>query len=93
MRVIGYIEHPRLKISIFDTEHRYPVKFEDGTREQIYRFRKSEALSGLTDVQQLVDEEFIAAVERTFRKMGLDQRAVLDRLGGGGAETGLPEII
>lgn len=69
MRILGYIEHPQLKITVFKMDTRLSVKFEDERAEQTFKFRMQEGLSGLTDVQKLIDERFIAEVLRRFAQM------------------------
>jgi hypothetical protein len=69
MRVIGYIEHAHLKISVFKMDEKYVVKFESNWCEQVYKFRADEHINGLEAIQQLVDEQFISAVERSFPQM------------------------
>ncbi|MEM9836637.1 MAG: hypothetical protein AAF828_09050 [Bacteroidota bacterium] len=69
MRVIGYLEHPSLKITVFTTDTRFPVQFERGGYVQIYRFRKSDRLNGLADIKQLVDTDFCNAVAAELLRM------------------------
>lgn len=67
MRIIGHIEHPGLKITVFKMDTRITVKFEDAQFEQSYKFRMSNTLNHVSHVQQLVDEKFIAAVLENFK--------------------------
>lgn len=69
MRIIGYIEHPQWKITVFKTDTRLSVKFEDGLLEQTYKFTQQEGVNDLGDIRQLVDEKFMQAVQRQFREM------------------------
>lgn len=79
MRIIGYIDHPVLKITVFKTDTRLSVKFEDGTLEQTYKLRPSEQLSSLNDVRQLVDNTLLQAVTERFRAMQRDWDAARTR--------------
>ena len=49
MRIIGHLEHPRLKITLFDQNDKLTVKFEKGQSEIILKFRedKSEVMDAL----------------------------------------------
>lgn len=51
MRIIGYIEHPGMKITVFKTDTRISVKFETGFYEQTYKFPIDVHLQNLDDVK------------------------------------------
>ena len=42
MRIVNYIEHPRLKITIFHYNDAFSVKFEASKMEQTIQFREGE---------------------------------------------------
>ena len=69
MRIVGYIKHPTLKITIFQSDNRLSVKFETGLYEQTYKFRPGEAVDKPEDVEKLVDEVFIDGVLKQFAQM------------------------
>lgn len=69
MRIIGRIPHPVLQITVFSNDGRFPVQFERSGLSQIYRFRKSEQLRGLADVEKLVNEDLLATVLAQFSVM------------------------
>lgn len=69
MRIIGYIEHPTLKITVFKMDNRLSIKFETGQLEQTYKFRASEHIAQLSDIQKLIDERFITGVSAQFQAM------------------------
>ena len=62
MRVIGNIPHSTLKITVFETDTRFPVQFEAGAVAQIFRFRKGGQIENLSDVKALVDETMCKGV-------------------------------
>lgn len=62
MRIIGNIEHPILKITVFKMENRISVKFESGLYEQTYKFRSGEGIESFEDVEKVVDATFKAQV-------------------------------
>jgi hypothetical protein len=79
MRIIGYIEHPILKISIFKMEHKFAVQFESGFAAQIYKFRQEEQLQHLKDIQNLIDDAFIKKVESLLQVMHQERADLLER--------------
>jgi hypothetical protein len=79
MRIIGYIEHPVLKISVFKMEHKFSVKFESGFAEQIYKFRQDDHIQHLKDIQNLIDEAFIQKVESILQTMHQERSDLLER--------------
>lgn len=84
MRIIGYIDHPSLKITVFQMDNKLSVKFENTFYEQTYKFRQSEVLNTIADVKKLVDATFIQTVLEQFPKMHQTKQAALNRF--------LPEI-
>ncbi|MCB0632002.1 MAG: hypothetical protein R2824_06680 [Saprospiraceae bacterium] len=79
MRIIGYVQHPVWKITVFKTDTRLSVKFEDGLLEQTYKFVQQDRLNALGEVQQLIDQKFILTVERRFREMERHRAEALAR--------------
>jgi len=59
MRIIGNIEHPALKITVFKMDNKLSIKFESGLYEQTYKLRQSDNLESFEDIEKLVDESFI----------------------------------
>ncbi len=80
MRVVGDIPHKTLKITIFQTSSRFPVKFEVGNFEQTYKFRIGDAINNIKDVRRIIDEPFIQAVELQFQAMMKINHQAYDRL-------------
>lgn len=69
MRIIGNIEHPILKITVFKMENRISVKFESGLYEQTYKFRIGEGIESFEDVEKVVDAPFQAQVLQLLTNM------------------------
>jgi hypothetical protein len=69
MRIIGEIDHPTLKITVFKNDGKCSVKIEAGLLEQIYKFRDDERLQTFEDVQKVVDQAFIQKTEEILRGM------------------------
>ncbi|RMG86687.1 MAG: hypothetical protein D6714_03785 [Bacteroidetes bacterium] len=79
MRIIGYVEHPVLKITVFKMDTKLSVKFETGLYEQTYKFRVQEGLENISDVQKLVDEGFINNVLEQMKAMHATRMQALER--------------
>lgn len=69
MRIIGQIEHPSLKISVFKNEGRTSVKFETSRYEQTYKLGDDERFASVEGVKQLVDPQMLEQVSEIFRQM------------------------
>lgn len=69
MRIAGYIEHPHFKITVFEVESKFLVKFEIGLFEQTYKFRKSPHIQSFQDIQSVVTPQFIKEVDENFKPM------------------------
>jgi hypothetical protein len=79
MRIIGYIEHPILKITIFKMDNKISVKLESGLYEQTYKFRDSEHIQGVEGVKKLVDADFCKEVLQLFNQMHSIQNQAFTR--------------
>lgn len=79
MRIIGHIEHPNLKITVFKMDNKLSVKFESGLYEQTYKFRTSSDLETLEDVKNLIDPAFMLAAENILKQMHQARIKALDR--------------
>lgn len=80
MRIIGYLEHPRLKITVFKMDNKLSVKFETGMMEQTYKYRTQQGLESITDIEKLVDADFTTKVEALFSQMQKESFAAYERL-------------
>ena len=93
MRIIGYIEHPHLKVTVFKMDNKLSVKFESGLYEQTYKFRMDDRLASLEDVKKLVDMPFLQAVEEELQRMHRVRNAALSRITEVNAADEFPTII
>lgn len=93
MRIIGRLPHPKMQITVFQNDGRFPVQFEMHGQSQQYRFRQSDALSNLGHIEAIVDEEFKRGVLETFAAMRkIQSRVIADHLEDP-ADNELPEIF
>ena len=80
MRVIAELPHPDCKITLFNMNQKYIIKFEQGTLEQSYKLSELDVTGGgANEIFQLLDEEFIASVVERFRSMRTDFSAAFNR--------------
>lgn len=69
MRIVGYIEHPNLKITVFKMDNKISIKFETGMYEQTYKFREMESLNNMEQIKELVNGAFVHNVLNEFQRM------------------------
>jgi hypothetical protein len=79
MRILGYLDHPYLKITVFKTDTRLSIKVENGQLEQTYKFRPDDRCNSLREVRELVDHAFLAELEAHFRGMESTFRRTWER--------------
>ena len=79
MRILGHIEHPTLKITVFKMDNRLSVKLESGLYEQTFKFRSGEGIDNLDDVRNFIDAGFIEGVSENIRRMHQLKMAALGR--------------
>ena len=71
MRVLEEIPHPACKITIFQWNGKYLVKFETATLEQTFKINEQD-VTGLGDVKKIINHEFITKVYQRFLDMSND---------------------
>lgn len=71
MRVIGEIPHPDCKITIFNWNGKYLVKFERSQLEQTYKVSEMDVSSD-EDVKHLAEKPFVDRVLARFNEMEKD---------------------
>lgn len=73
MRVIAELPHPECKITLFNMNQKYIVKFEQGTLEQSYKLSELDLSGGgANEIFQMLDEAFITTVIERFSTMRKD---------------------
>ncbi len=76
MKFIKEIPNNYCKASIFAWNEKFILKFEAGMYEQTYKVSEYD-LSGLEELESLLDENFYKKVLERFKVMSLDFREVL----------------
>jgi uncharacterized protein YdgA (DUF945 family) len=75
MRVIGYVEHPALKITVFKMDLRISIQFEQDKYIQTYRFTEHPLVNNLESAQRWVTAAILADVQAIFAQMHRAQLA------------------
>lgn len=68
MRVVKEIPHPELKITVFQWNNRYLIKFEAGLLEQTYKVQEYDIASE-EQLLEIISPEFIKNVTAVFHSM------------------------
>jgi hypothetical protein len=79
MRIIGYLDTKGYKTTVFKNNDKFILKFESDLFEQTFKFRESDKIANLKHIKNLVDSEFLSAVEDRFREMYLCSGRLLER--------------
>ena len=69
MRILGYIDHPVLKITVMQQGDKFVLKVEHALMEQTFKIRESDEVRGYNDVVKLADEEFLKSCIERFQAM------------------------
>lgn len=69
MRIVGFIEHPVIKITVMIMNERYVLKLEANMLEQIYKFNEDDNLRTMKDIEKMVDETFLNECIKRFSEM------------------------
>jgi len=81
MRVLGLLKkHPKITTTVFQMNDKYVVKFEAGSMEQTFKFDQS-SVSGLEEIDRMLNEEFVKKVILRFNEMYLSFEALKDKPG------------
>jgi len=80
MRILGYIEHDRIKITVFEDNNKLIVQCEDGLCQQTYKFRNGGVVEDLDSLKKLVDADFISNIEAHLAEMRTSRQSALSRM-------------
>lgn len=80
MRILAELPHPDCKITLFNMNQKYIVKFEQGQLEQSFKLSELDLTGGgANEIFQILDEEFIVTVIERFKTMRSDFSAAYHR--------------
>jgi len=80
MRIVGEIDHPFIKITIFKMDDKFSVKFETGQIEQIFKFGERENINTIEELKALIDDFFLQNIEYQFKMMHQNKIESLNRI-------------
>ncbi len=69
MRIVGTIDHPILKITVFKMDNKFSIKFENGLLEQTFKIRGGSEINSFEDIQKLVDPKWLGEVMQMLQQM------------------------
>lgn len=69
MRIVAELPHPDFKITIFNMNQRYIIKFEQGALEQTYKISEMDIIGDVNGIFELTDDMFLETVKETFKQM------------------------
>ena len=80
MRVIAELPHPECRITLFNMNQKYIVKFEQGTLEQSYKLSELDLSGGgANEIFEILDQAFIDTVLERFKTMRTDFSTAYNR--------------
>ncbi len=79
MRIVGYIEHPVIKITVMQMNNRFVLKLEANMLEQTYKFHEDDNLRTLADIEKMVDETFLQECLKRFSDMNKSRGEMYQR--------------
>ena len=91
MRIIGEIEHPVYKITVFSMNNRLSVKIEDRLIEKVFKFRDGSGISTMQDIKDFLNDDFMDSIKESFST--LEQARIKSLLHIQSSEDEFDEII
>lgn len=79
MRIIGQIEHPDLKITVFKSDNRISVKFENEGYEQVFKLGTDERLNEVESIRNWADQTFLDEILTRMQQMHRSRLSALVR--------------
>tara|TARA_B100000945_G_C20246840_1_gene532568 strand:+ start:261 stop:491 length:231 start_codon:yes stop_codon:yes gene_type:complete len=71
MRIVSNLFKDDIKISIFDYDLKYVIKFEFNRLEQTYKVDKFE-YRNLSELEKKINNHFLENIKKRFSKMSID---------------------
>ena len=79
MRIVGFIEHPIMKITVLQMNNKFVLKVEANMLEQTYKFHEDDNLRSMADLEKLVDETFLQECLQRFKDMNKSRGEMYQR--------------
>jgi hypothetical protein len=78
MRIVGEIEHSKIKITLFSWNGKFIAKFELDKYEQTYKISEGD-VTGLDEFKKIFDNDFIETIMLRFLQMRTDYTAAFKK--------------
>ena len=75
MRIVSNLFKDDIKISIFDYDLKYVIKFEFNRLEQTYKVDKFE-YRNLSELEKKINNNFLKKIKKRFNKMIIDLKSL-----------------
>ena len=69
MRILGYIEHDYIKITVFGDNNKIILQCEDGLVQLSYKFRQSDIINDLESLKAVMDDVLLKNIEDQLKTM------------------------
>lgn len=79
MRIVGEIDHPECKITIFHWNNKYLIKLELGPFEQTFKLNEFD-IGSEAELKKIVDEDFIDQAMARFADMSRSLSEATDEI-------------
>lgn len=94
MRILGHIDHPALKITVFKMDNRISVKFENALYEQTYKLGTDDRFATLEAIREWLDPPLMAEIQNLFTHMHQTRLSAVNRqFNNTDGDSPFPEII
>lgn len=77
MRILGYIDDPILKITVFKDNGKILVQAQDGDSQLTYRFRDGGVVDDLPSVQKLFNSDALEMVRDQINQLKAQRLAII----------------
>ncbi len=78
MRIVRELQHEGIKITCFQLEHKYLVKYEWGPQEITYKFKMGDGLNTVPELENLVKKHLSEAAVPVLHSMRSSRLKVVD---------------
>jgi len=79
MRIIKESQHEGIKITCFQLEHKFLVKYEQGPQEITYKFKMGEQLENVNDLSNLIEKHLTTVALPVLLQMHQSRLSVIDQ--------------
>ena len=93
MRIVGNIEHDRMKITVFQMDAKLSVKFENAFAEVTFKLKDNPMVNDLESVKDWVDQRFFEEAEKQLSALHQIAVEAFKRKGKQAEEETFDEII